>query len=414
MPLLSFWGSNPSEVMQLTIEQIVANAGDGKLRDESLCSSELRQYLTQVSTELLAAYTGYCLGVAFVNNGFALQDVVNELGRRLDYHVENGRYRGKTGGVGFDGIWHGPEGRDLVIEVKTTDAFGIRLNDIAGYRDKLRDAEKVSKDAAILLVVGREDTGELEAQVRGSRHAWDMRLISVDALLTLVKLKESTEAGVTGAKIRSILVPLEHTRLDGLIDVMFTTARDVEAAVESENPEPDGIVDLDDAGSGWQFTDPALIQAKREHILTTLGMREGKTLIKRSRALYWDSSHSYRIACSISKRYTRKGQVPYWYAYHPEWDSFLGDGQIAGLVLGCMDLTVAFVLPLEVVRAHLDELDTSTKKDGTAHYWHLKILEPVPTQFVLQLPKATAHLPLGKFQLIVPSGTSMVNSGHFL
>jgi len=36
----------------------------------------------------------------------------------------------------------------------------------------------------VLIVVGRQDTGELEAQIRGSRHAWDIRLISAEALLT--------------------------------------------------------------------------------------------------------------------------------------------------------------------------------------------------------------------------------------
>jgi hypothetical protein len=79
-------------------------------------------------------------------------------------------------------------------------------------------------------VVGRDDTGELEAQVRDSRHAWDIRLISADALLKLVLLKESADDPETGRKIRSLLVPMEYTRLDAMIDVMFTTATDVEQA----------------------------------------------------------------------------------------------------------------------------------------------------------------------------------------
>jgi hypothetical protein len=410
MPLLSLWGSNPSAVTQLTVEQVVATAGDGKLRDDSACSSELRQYLAQVSSELLAAYAEHCLTSAFSKSGLALQDVANELGRRLDYQVENGRYQGTAGSIGFDGIWHGPEGKDLVVEVKTTDAYRIPLDRIAAYRDKLRDAGRVGRDASILIVVGREDTGELEAQVRGSRHAWDMRLISVDGLLTLVKLTESTEAGVTGAKIRSVLVPMEYTRLDGLVDVMFTAAKDVEATAESANPEPGGAGESDDAPSGWEFTDPALLQAKRDNILSALGARDGRKLIKRSRALYWDASHSYRVACSISKRYTKKGQTPYWYAYHPGWDSFLGGGEIGSIVLGCVDLDIAFVLSLEIMRAHLDEFSTSTKKDGAGHYWHLKILEPKPGHFALQLPKSGGQLPLDPFHLVVANAATAAES----
>jgi len=80
----------------------------------------------------------------------------------------------------------------VIVEVKTTDAYRISLDTIAGYRTRLQEQDTVGKNTSILLVVGREDTGELEAQVRGSRHAWDVRLISVDALVSLVKLKETT------------------------------------------------------------------------------------------------------------------------------------------------------------------------------------------------------------------------------
>lgn len=40
---LSFWKSNRDEVLKLTIEQVMSNAGDGNLRDTSQCSQELRQ-----------------------------------------------------------------------------------------------------------------------------------------------------------------------------------------------------------------------------------------------------------------------------------------------------------------------------------------------------------------------------------
>jgi hypothetical protein len=73
-----------------------------------------------------------------------------------------------------------------VAEVKTTDTYRIALDSIAGYRQKLLAAKTFSEPSSILILVGRQDTGELEAQIRGSRHAWDIRLISVDALLKLV------------------------------------------------------------------------------------------------------------------------------------------------------------------------------------------------------------------------------------
>jgi hypothetical protein len=34
-----------------------------------------------------------------------LQDIVNEIGKRLGYEVQNGRYQGVVNQSGFDGLW---------------------------------------------------------------------------------------------------------------------------------------------------------------------------------------------------------------------------------------------------------------------------------------------------------------------
>ena len=91
----------------------------------------------------------------------------------------------------------------------------------------------------MLIVVGRQDTGDLEAQIRGSRHAWDIRLISVDSLLRLLAVKESVESPETDKRIGAILVPREYTRVDDIIDLVFAAAADV---VEDDGPEvPDEL-----------------------------------------------------------------------------------------------------------------------------------------------------------------------------
>src|SRR6476660_3072884 len=196
---------------------------------------------------------------------------------------------------------------------------------------------QVNGKPSVLIVVGREDTGELEAQVRGSRHAWDIRLISADALAKLVQLKENSESPDTGRKIRSRLTPMEYTRLDAMVDVMFTAATDVEAAIVEDEDEDE--VGEDDKPKGvWQFTDSGLLDRKRGEIISALARSIGANLIKKSRALFWDSDHEKRVACTISKRYTKRSSYPYWYAYHPQWDEFLRDGNLSFLVLGCMDL----------------------------------------------------------------------------
>jgi transposase len=94
MPLLALWSSNPNAIGQFTIEQIVAAAGSGDLRDNSDCAQELREYLSQVTSQKLAEYVERCLSAHFSKSGGVLQDLINELGRRLDYKVTNGRYQG--------------------------------------------------------------------------------------------------------------------------------------------------------------------------------------------------------------------------------------------------------------------------------------------------------------------------------
>jgi len=65
-----------------------------------------------------------------------LQDIVNELGRRLDFDVEDGLYQGKKTVVGFDGIWRHKEQPDLIIESKTTDYVTISLEKLAHYKKR--------------------------------------------------------------------------------------------------------------------------------------------------------------------------------------------------------------------------------------------------------------------------------------
>ncbi len=121
MPLLDLWATNPDVIEDMSIEQVVSTAGDGTLRDDNESSRELRQYLGQVSSELLNGYVEHCLTSSFSNSGFVLQDLVNELGRRLEYEVSDGRYRGTPNQIGNDGLWRDPAGHAIIVEVKTSD-----------------------------------------------------------------------------------------------------------------------------------------------------------------------------------------------------------------------------------------------------------------------------------------------------
>ena len=394
MPLIKLWNANPDTISEMSIEQIVATAGDGNLKDGSSCSGELREYFSQILSDKIKAYIERCLTSSFVKSGLVLQDLVNELGRRLDYNVTNGRYQGIVNAAGFDGIWESPENRTIIAEVKTTDTYRISLDTIAGYRDRLKSENRISGEASILIVVGREDTGELEAQVRGSKHAWDIRLISADSLVKLVQLKEKSDSQDTGRKIRNLLNPVEYTRLDEMVDVMFTAATDVEAgAIETAIDEADVAPSADEPGLSAQEL-KALRQRKRNEIVQAIEKNLQTKLISKSRALHWDSAHKTRIAIATSKHYD--SGYPYWYAYHPQWDEFLSDGNPAYYVLGCMDLPIAFAIPRSKMKEILPHLSTTATE--REKHWNVNIVQE-GEKFVLLLPKASENMQLTEYQV---------------
>src|ERR1035437_2170889 len=222
----------------------------------------------------------------------------------------------------------------------------VRLEKIAEYKEKLLAESKVSKDASILIVVGREDTGALEAQVRGSRYAWDMRLISVERLIKLAQIREKSDDPSTLNQIRQLLQPFEYTKIDKIIDVIFTTAVNVETQqeIEQETPTPTGEGEDEHEGGKQVRTAPELLNAKRQQAVDAFAILKGKELVRRSKTLFWSPDKEMRVCCAVSKRYEGDYQ-PYWYAFHPKWDEFLADGKEGFFIISCMDRDDAFALP---------------------------------------------------------------------
>jgi hypothetical protein len=137
MPLVDFWKSSPEQIRTKTVQQLLGVAGDGRLRDGNQTSSEFREFLGHVPSDLLRTFADQCLTSSFQDSGLALQDIVNQVGRRLGFRVQDGRYRGVSGEIGFDGIWSTTDGAAIFVEVKTTDAYRLSLETTATYRRTL-------------------------------------------------------------------------------------------------------------------------------------------------------------------------------------------------------------------------------------------------------------------------------------
>lgn len=395
-PLTTLLESAPDQAYGLKIQQVVALCGDGSLRDDSDCEQQFRIFLETAPSERLSGYASECLLDAFTNSGSVLQDVINELGRRLDYKVENGFYQGRAHHIGHDGIWCDSRGA-IVVEVKTTDTYRINLDKIVGYRDRLAADGRIPKESSVLIVVGRQDTGDLEAQVRGSRYAWTVRLISIDALSKLVATKERTEDPTT-RKIHDLLVPFEYTRLDQISDVVFDVSEDATVVQDTRAP-----ASVEDAGTGLKagLSKPAEeqddIELTRRRIVAAVS-RKYRPIVKKSGALYWSIDKDLRVAIGVSSHYENRSW-PYWYAYHPQWDAFLQSAATGFYVLGCVDLKVAYAIPFERIHGWLTRLRTTTK--GNRLYWHvdLEANGDRGNEALLRLVDPRADEPVGQFAL---------------
>ena len=363
MGLAELWSTSREQLIDKRVYQIIAFAGNGQLLDGGTAAYEFRQFLALVPSSFLERYADECLRESFVGSGFALQDVVNQIGRRLGYSVTDGRYRGTVAHTGFDGLWKFPDEHIVIVEVKTTDTYSIDLQRIANYRRELiTNGQMEEERSSVLIVVGREDTGNLEAQIRGSRHAWDVRLISVKALLRLMFLKERLDDPATIRRIGNILIPREFTRLDEIVDIVFSAAEET----TDEEPEAVAIVNPEEN----ERTAPvafhsACIARVEEHF--------NHKLVRQTRSSYMSPEGSFAVVCVVSKAHDVLGHPSFWFGFHPYQKDFLAGAPKSVLVLGCGSPKVVLAFPFQDFLPWLADMWTTSQ--GEKFYWHIRIHE---------------------------------------
>lgn len=377
--LLSMWRNDPDFLLGKSVEQIVAFAGDGVLKDGNPTSAEIREYLSAVTPEELERYALECLSSSFNNAPYVLQDVVNEIGTRLGFDVEPGRYRGVQNAIGNDGLWMSKgdkdnEPYDIVMELKTTDAFRIDLDTIANYRESLIDTNRCDEDhSSILLIVGRIDTGGLEAQIRGSKHAWDIRVISTDALVRLMHIKQKMNDWATSTQINKLLRPVEYTRIDKIVDLLFLTARDSEEAQVTEDSDPDVTTPKHSVGafgpSGFDH------DAARTRALDLASKSIDCDLKKKGRVFWTGNNGDVRLVCLSSQPYDDAAGHGYWYGFKPGQEVFLDEAKQGYLLLTCGLDDRPLLFPWSDFQQILKGLKTSNKADqrDEVHHWHITL-----------------------------------------
>jgi hypothetical protein len=372
MPLADIWKATPHTVLGMNISAILNIATNGdRLRDGSPGAQEFREFLSEIDSVKLAEYAIYCVGNAFQDSGQVLQDLVNEIGRRIGFRAENGRYQGVRNDIGYDGIWNDEAG-SIVVEVKTTDAYTIKLDTVARYRDRLVEEGRIAKDSPILLVIGRNDTSSLEAQVRGSKHAWSMRIVGIDALIKLMDVNLSTSSSAVTEKIHTILRPMEYTRIDEIVDIVFTTVEDKESAIRDELGTDSGQDEDAVKSSAEQDRTPREIISECKQLAAELvSEKEKLPLIKKRHSMYASPNDELRVVVAVSKRYERDGG--YWYACHDSPQRMYLRGANKGyFVLGMVDQKFVHAIPLKVLDEIWGDLGETVRANGSV-YKHIVI-----------------------------------------
>lgn len=385
--ITELWEKSRATFETKTLAQILSFAGDGKLKDDNSTSKEFRELLEQVPSQLLKQFSNNCLAEKFGDGGFALQDIVNQIGIRLGFEVEEGLYRGKQNNIGFDGIWRSKEGHSIIVEVKTTDAYRINLDIIANYRAKLIQQERVSKDkSSILIIVGRQDTGDLEAQIRGSRHAWDIRLLSTDSLLNLLSLKETLNDTKTIQQINELLKPQEYTKIDTLIELIFLASKDLKI---DETGQEDTEAGLEGSPVKMDGLKPPPVNFYDE-CLTKIQQKLQINLIKQTRIAYADKNRSIGLICAISKTHELGKSEKFWFAFHPHQQDLLKEYPTAYVAYGCGSPANILLIPFSDFEPLVNNMGTTKKEDRM--YWHVVIYKR-DEKFLLDQPRSVGQEP---------------------
>jgi len=379
MSLVSLWQSAPDQFSNKHVHQVMGFAGDGKLKDGNDTSNEFRSFIDRIASSDLSRYAFECLESKFDGSGFVLQDIVNQAGRRLGFQVQNGRYRGTKGQIGYDGLWEYPDGDQLIIEVKTTDAYRIDLNVIDGYRRALIKEGEVSEDrSSILIVVGRQDTGDLEAQIRGSRHAWDVRLLSIDSLFRLISINEEIEGPEVARKICDLLIPREYTRVDGIIDLVFETTAEVRDEISEEEVQGEKLTISKPEEKKPKFKPVGF----HDECLVPIQKKLNIPFIRRSKATFISADKEAALICTVSREHHTSVGTGYWFAFHTHQRDKLNTFKKAYVAFGCGSPDSVLLIPFKDFQQWFDGMNMT--KTDTREYWHVQIIKDGDRYLLLQ------------------------------
>ena len=382
------YAREPEKFRVKRVDQVIKFAGEGRLLDGSTTSKEFRDLLRVIDIPLLKEYSETCLNSKFEDVGLALQDIINEVGNRLGFDVEPGKYRSCP----YDGLWISPEGRVIVVECKKTSEFSIELKKIEAARlELIQDGKATNSNSSGLLIVGVGETDFLEAQIRGSKFAWEMRMITASALFKLLTLKTEFDHPNSAKRVRRILSPEEYTKLDPIIELLEGGVMDTETREISIDEED--IIEDGEEKTVKKRIPPEVAKLAAEKI----GEHLGFTPVKDAFTSYISSDKTNAFVVMASSYIESANK--YWYGFREHNYEFCNkfESSFAGFACG-KDIDALFLIPFQEFSSMTEGMRMTTFDDNRSDFWHVEI-KPIDGKYFLGQRRGKEKIDITKFMI---------------
>jgi hypothetical protein len=196
-----------------------------------------------------------------------------------------------------------------------------------------------------------------------------MRIISVDGLVRLMRLKESLEDPDAVRRIYEVLIPREFTKLDAIVDLVFSTTED---AKQTEALVADTPVAVSSPTTTGEATSPKFTPVSFNALVAQrVSEHLGTPLLKRTRALFSSPDDSTRVQCVASREYDSSGSAGYWFAFHPHQRDALNGAKHGYVAFGCGSPELIVLVPIQTFTPWTDGMNVTSREDRM--YWHVQI-----------------------------------------
>jgi hypothetical protein len=184
-----------------------------------------------------------------------------------------------------------------------------------------------------------------------------------------MKIRQDLDSPSVEARIREVLIPREYTRVDEIIDLVFSTAEDI----LEETPEELGGEDTSKATPSERETkEQEMPVSFNLACVDKIGKFFNADLTKQSRVVFSDLDSGLTITCAVSKEYKNASGPGYWFAFHQHQLEKLSKASSGYACFGCGSAEQIAVLPLDFIKSQLEGMNQTTREDGRI-YWHVQI-----------------------------------------